>query len=149
MKKDKTLVDLTQFQVQRDTATATDTVREQFLKERNDVDTPEKLRAFIESWRNLWLLQGCEENETNDSETALLEGTYDPEKVLDYKSKAKDIEVTDAEANDLNFGVTCELMLPVPLLMATNFAHYYGVGSDLGLVRLFLDPYDPDRKLRR
>lgn len=153
MIQDKTLADLPQFRgIDRDGACGTSDVQEQYLKERNAIDSPEALTAHIEAWHNLWVLAGPGEmgEDVRPEVEWMLTGLYDPKKVLDYIDKMilKDDSITgELLDSDPDCQIAAHIMLPASLMQAFFLSNACGVGHDLGLVRLFLDPHDRERKL--
>jgi hypothetical protein len=149
VKRDKCLLDLPVLPDHRDEAAATDIVKEAYLQELNALGTPEELLDFVRRWRNLWLLR-CPRREPEEVQPelqSLLALDFDPEKVFDWLQKKKQPNVPYTE--DVNVRIMCHLALPIGLLEAFQLANHYQVGTDLGLVRLFLDGYpEHDQKLR-
>lgn len=145
---DKCLLDLPVLPEHRDEAAATDIVHETYLQELKAVKNPSALLDLIRRWRNLWLLRPPKEvTELRPEVQSLLALDFDPEKVFEWLQK-KDQENLPYE-EDVNVRIMAHLALPLPLLDAFSLARHYGVGTDLGLVRLFLDPFpEHEDKLR-
>jgi hypothetical protein len=147
-KADKCLLDLPVLPEYRDTCE--DVVKEAYLAEREAIQTVEELVAFVRKWRNVWLLKSpiLEEEELRPELQDLLALDFDAEKVL-YWLKRKAEEVPFPYETDVNVRIMAHIAIPIALLNASSLARHYGVGTDLGLVRLYLDPYpEHENKLR-
>jgi len=146
--RDKCLLDLPVLPGHRDGAAATDIVHETYFQELKAIENPEALLDFIRRWRNLWLLCPPEETKELAPEVrSLLALDFDPERVFEWlqKKDRDDIPYT----TDVHVRIMAHLALPHPLLDAFELAKHYEVGTDLGLVRLFLDPFpEHEDKLR-
>lgn len=147
IKKDKNLLDLPVLIYDRDMAAGKDEISSIYLKELGGVSTPDELREFCKRWRNIWLLKwpGEDDLEANillPEEVAVVEDAFDAEKVLEALGKKDDDEwLLQAIDTDENAKVMMQIAVPLPLLSASVQSRHWGVGSDLIMVRLFLDPY--------
>lgn len=141
-----TLLDLPVLPVDRDFACGTNLVHEAYLKNRKAIASVSDLRVHLAKWRNLWLL-GLNREEVPE-----------PVSLTDDQCEliVKWLSVPLAEQPALNrdplpleVRIWACVMAPGPLVRAFEVAHHYKVGSDLGLVRLYLDPYpELDDELR-
>lgn len=147
-KQDKCLLDLPVLPEHRDDAATTDIVQEAYLKERDAIQTTDDLLNFVRRWRNVWLLR-CPRDEAADlpeEVQRLVSLDFDQEKVLGWLKEAK---ADSLPFEDIHVRIMAHIAVPVPLLDAFQLAKHYGVGTDLGLVRLFLDGYpEHENKLR-
>lgn len=134
-----TLLDLPVVPPQRDLAAIADLVKTAYLSENKGIQTAEAWTKFIERWTNLWLLPN------KPGLPAVLRGDYDMEEALAILQRlyAKDDSVVPAggEEPSIEYLAAVDIVLPEALLRAEMLAHHYGVGTDLALVRLYLDPY--------
>jgi len=144
------LLDLPVLPYARDGAAATNRVIATFVKERTTLTSPMQLRAFVRRWQAIWLLQagpgyppGSAADETRrplDSYTrTLLEGRYDAKRVFRFVNHKQGEELSETDSRD--FRIACCIAMPGPTLPAFFMADKYGVGSDLAMVRLYLDTY--------
>ena len=147
------LLDLPVLPFDRDGAAATDRIVETFTAERKQISEPSQIQTFVNRWKAIWLLSSgtafpdaaentlvymCRQPLAKEI-IDLVEGRYDADKVFEYLSTLDTIKEIDP--NNHNLSLTCSMVLPEPALSATFMAHNYGVGNDLGFVRLFLDTY--------
>lgn len=65
----------------------------------------------------------------------LLTGEYDAKRVFGTFVEPK------PNFRSVNVRIAAHLLIPSPLMFADQLSHHYGVGNDLGLVRLYLDTY--------
>lgn len=121
-----------------------DIIEEAYLRDVGELIEPDDIVKLVDRWENLWRLGTPEsrEVEVRPAERALLRRAYDPESVFDFFRQRQTLDPTTVppeRAKDCE--VMCHIILPVPLLNAFQVAHHYGVGTDLALVRLYLDPW--------
>ncbi|KKN65632.1 hypothetical protein LCGC14_0479480 [marine sediment metagenome] len=140
--KDKNLLDLPILLHDRDAACETDGIIDSYKQELDEVKTENELKAFILRWRNVWLLKE-KGQELSEGEIKILEMDFDSNEVLRFfeMDLEKGNESFEPDFEDINVKVMMSIAAPAPLLLATLISSKYGVGSDLGLVRLYLDPY--------
>ena len=114
-----------------------------------------QVRPFVKRWRNLWLLRpgpavfttskGSWLDRVNEplsrDEKVLLTGRYNAKKLLALVNQQPAEEPLHFDPRVLEWRLAGHLCIPRPLLYAFSLAQKYGVGSDLGLVRLYLDSY--------
>lgn len=137
MEKDKNLLSLPVLPPYRDDGG--DIITDAYLAELNEVKTTDELEAFVNRWRNLWLLRHpADTAPLLPAEESLVNLTFDRQAVLDFLGRRKDDSL---DFEDPNVEVMCNLVLPFNMLTAFRLSHHYGVGTDLGMVRCFLDPY--------
>ena len=137
-KADKCLLDLPVLPKLRDSFG--DEIQTAYLAERDAVQSAEELVAFVRRWRNVWLLR-CpldEERELPPELQDLLALDFDAEAVFNGLKKK---DTTDLPFEDLAVRIMAHIAIPVTLLDAYTLADHYGVGTDLGMVRLYLDGY--------
>jgi hypothetical protein len=137
--KDKTLLALPVLPRDRDGAAASDRITSTYVVERTAIKTSGDLTAFLERWRTVWLLSRGPSEESallTDAELNLLDGNYDPVRVLHFLNE-NDFDPSQCMAAQQ----AAHIMLPRTLLRAFLLSNKYGVGPDLGMVRLYLDPY--------
>jgi len=131
-----TLLDLPVLPVDRDSAAGTSVIIDTFLKERNEVKDLTQLLDFTKRWKNIWLLIERVSREEYD----IVDGNFDYS-TFDLFMKMISKEDGNLDINDNNVRVAMSMCVPHASLRALMLAKEYGVGSDLGFVRLFLDPY--------
>ncbi len=148
------LLDLPVLPHDRDSAAATDYVIKTFVAERSAIPGPAAIRPFVRRWRSAWLLQSgmsgppgtwvhWAHEPLDPYDRRLLEGDFDAKKiwaVLQSEGHGPESK-GQVDLNSANTRIAAGLMIPVPLMLASQLAHDYGVGHDLGLVRLYLDTY--------
>jgi len=150
--KDKCLFDLPVLPEHRDEAASTDIVQEAYLAELGALKSPADLKPFVQRWKNLWLLWNPREKdrEVLPEVQSLLYLDFDEEAVFKYLQIKTQEEPPLPYETDVNVRIMAHLALPLGLLDAFQVAKHYGVGTDLALVRLFLDPFpEHANKLRR
>jgi hypothetical protein len=97
------------------------------------------LKKFIKKWENVWLLKMPEgRNNILFPEEEEIINLVDIEPLLDLLPRRRD---DGLKFEDKNVRKLANLIAPVTFITATMVADHYGVGSDLALVRLYLDPY--------
>lgn len=139
MKPNKTLLDLPVLPHNRDDACGTDIIEETYIAERDKVSSEGELWAHIKRWRNVWLLEcPIRPRKLLPEEIKLLWLDFDSTEVFKWLHKKKE--------NDLPFDnetvkIMMHIAIPFPLLDASLFARHYGVGCDLAMVRMYLDPF--------
>ena len=157
MKKFKpcSLLDLPVVPYHRDTAARTQVVQGAYLRERRALRNPNELRPFIRRWQNMWLLRPGNVWRTAQlgsmlydaaapllwSERAMLEGHFDAQKVLAYLLQQPNEGPLRCNPDERDWQICGHLCIPGPMLHAFKVSSYFGVGHDLGLVRLYLDSY--------
>jgi hypothetical protein len=137
------LLDLPVLPEHRDEAASTDIVQTAYLAELEALKSPDDLKSFVQRWMNVWLLWNPrDENREIPAEIqSLLYLDSDAEAVFKYLQLKSQVEPPLPFETDVNVRIMAHLAIPVGLLEAFQLAHHYHVGQDLGLVRLFLDPY--------
>lgn len=145
------LLDLPVLPFDRDEAVGTNKIITEFIKMRKMISSTTELRDFIDFWKPIWLLTpgtftehkpnsfiaaACQYS-LDEAVLKLLRHEYDADEIV------KNIHNPDGCSEKEFFGLLCNLNLPIPGLLAFQFATAYGVGSDIGFVRLYLDTY-PD-----
>ncbi len=134
----------------RDSAAASDEVMNGFLNDRKNISRTSELKEFINKWRPIWLLSPGPIPEVENPEALvsvcrrpideaalkLIQHQYDADLLMSYLG---DPDGCDKETE--TFEILCHLMIPVPSLNAFQLSNNYGVGPDLGFVRLYLDTY--------
>lgn len=138
MEKDKILLDLPVLPHDRDSAVSESVVHDSYLKEIEAVKTGADMTRHVERWRNLWLLRDEERPALTPGELRLVRLEFSPDAVAGHALRKKDAGL-DFEDPDVQ--VMMNVVAPISLVMASMLAQQYGVGSDLILVRMFLDPY--------
>jgi len=144
--RDKTLLDLPILLEDRDSAASTDSIIDAYTTELLVVQESRKLevlRAFIERWRCAWLLKIPEGKNTPEGKNVL---SLEEEEILGLAEIEPLVELLPRRMEKLDFNdksvrKLAHLLIPIPFLSATMVADKYNVGSDLALVRLYLDPY--------
>jgi hypothetical protein len=142
------LLDLPVLPIDRDAAVGTGRITTSFVHERKSITDAKSLKAFIERWKPIWLLQAGPYPETTENNyvnefrgpvpeaaVMLVNHDYDADKLLE-SLKA---EQPDTESD--HFDMMCALALPAPALAAFLLSKEYMVGDDIIFVRLFLDTY--------
>jgi hypothetical protein len=131
------LLDLPVYPKDRDCACATSEIVDAYLKERDGLKNPDEMHAFIDKWHDLWLLDN-DYVDLSQEEQALVDNQFDHEKVY---ALLLDKQNDDLDFDDLNVRIMAHIAAPAPLTQATVLGQEYGVGTDLIMVRLYLDPY--------
>lgn len=131
------LLDLPVCPDDRDDTCGTSIIGDAYLQERDNVKSPDELRVFINRWQKLWLLSGDYE-QLSDEEKALVSNEMCHEQVyVHLKDKRED----NIDFSDVNVRIMANIVMPHPLLKAFMLSRKFGVGSDLAMVRLYLDPF--------
>lgn len=140
MEKNKNLLDLPIRLEDRDAACETEEIGSAYINELKLVSSAEDLTKFVERWRNIFLLQrGPEDTDPlSEEEGAIVTGKFDAAAVAALLPRKGE---NDLDFTDTNVKIMAMIAAPITLLMAVLFAKHYGVGTDLGLVRLYLDPF--------
>ena len=139
MKPNKTLLSLPVLPRSRDDACGTAIIEETYIAERDKVSTEAELWAHICRWRNVWLLNcPIRPRKLLPEEIRLLWLDFNSAEVLKWLDQKKR-EGLPLEEEAVK--VMMHIAIPYPLLDASLFARRYGVGSDLGMVRMYLDPF--------
>lgn len=137
MEKDKTLLDLPVYPEDRDLAGTTDIIVCSYIEEMNKVSSAEELVAFTQRWRNLFLLKKDDEILFAEEEQ-IITGAFDSASVYEafLRKNSKDLDLDDPAVK-----VMMNIAAPRALIWAYVLGRRYGVGSDLAMVRLYLDPH--------
>lgn len=129
------LLDLPVLPKDRDWAGGTEVIIDTFIEERNSIKNVDDLLAFVEKWNNIWLLN----DEITQEEYDIVDGAFDPYLIFDCVMKIlRKEEIKDV---DSNVRIAMNICIPHSAMRAMLLAKKYGVGTDLGFVRLYLDPY--------
>jgi hypothetical protein len=131
------LLDLPVYPEDRDMACATDTISDTYLAERDAIGSGEELRGFVSRWHNLWLLTDDYDKLTKE-EQCVIDNKMDYDRV--YSQLLRKSE-NGLDFNDINVKIMTHIAMPIPFLQAHQVSKHYGVGSDLAMVRLYLDPF--------
>ncbi len=146
----------------RDRTAGSDSIHEAYLKDRDAVKSANELRRLIDKWRPMFLLSAGPlrvrkgswadkaKRELSKEEVRLLQGRYNAASVLRFM-KGYEGRSGKPLPKRLPEGLRIAMcvMLPPPMLTAFLLANHYGVGSDLGMIRLYLDTYpEHDGELR-
>jgi hypothetical protein len=135
MDKNKSLLDLPVLPESRDSGD-TDNIVSTYLHGLKKVSSPEELKEFVSYWKNIYLLK--DDSELIAAEIALVELDFDAVVIFPLFSLKGD-EGLDFDA--FNNQVMANIAAPKALIKASLLAHKYGVGHDLAMVRLYLDPF--------
>lgn len=130
-----TLLDLPILPRDRDSACGSSIIEDTYLKELGEIQNIEQLKEFIVRWRNLWMLDNTK---VSDEIEQLLGNNFDHQAVLEFLARKKDDKLS---FDDMSVRIMTNLAVPHTLLQAFSIANYWGVGTDLAMVRLYLDPY--------
>jgi len=136
----------------RDTAAVHSTIIKTFVHERMDCKNCHQLRNFVKKWRAMWLLSpGSKMKDAPKNsiiqrarhplgleERALLTGSYDGKYVLRCLMSKDGVGI---DFKSKNARIAGHIAMPRPSLHAFELAEAYGVGSDLGFIRLYADTY--------
>lgn len=119
-----------------------DSIQEQFVSERKALSRPEEIRPFVRKWHSIWRLQVgplahpshrvLRRAEVDD----LLSLNFDAKKVFRILQ-----DDTLFKLQDKSSYIMAHLAIPEPMLRAFELSQHYGVATNLGMVRLFLDTY--------
>lgn len=131
------LLDLPVYPQDRDCACATDLISDTYIKERDALKNPDDMRVFIDRWHDLWLLEGDYE-ELSEEEKALILNKLNHEEVY---ALLLDKQNDNLDFDSLNVRIMAHIAAPAPFMKATILGRKFGVGTDLIMVRLYLDPY--------
>ena len=131
------LLDLPVYPEDRDGACGTSDIVDTYLAERDAVKSGDELQSFVIRWRNLWLLSG-NYDKLSEEEKALIDDEIDHDKVYSQLLRKKE---DDLSFEDINVKIMSHIAMPIPFLQAHRVSQHYGVGSDLAMVRLYLDPF--------
>lgn len=146
------LTDLPMALPQRDLAAVSDVILDTFVQERKACQNSHQLRNFVKKWRAMWLLApgsrmpNAQANSVIQKarlpptleEKLLLTGSYDGKYVLRVLASEDGAGI---DYNCKNARIAGCLAIPSPALHASMLASAYGVCSDLGFVRLYMDTY--------
>ena len=142
-----TLLDLPVKPKDRDAAGGTDIIRNKYVSSRKGCKTVIGLKRHVTKWRNMWLLSAVSDAARALSAQWLVDAQPDWEKVLYFLRLPKDRQVEELKLADNDTPLTLvaraalDIFLPPASLHAELLAQHFIVGSDLGFVRLYLDPY--------
>ncbi len=132
-----TLLDLPVLPTNRDAAGGTDMIVDAFSTERKAISNLEELTAFVQRWTPIWKLFCPFQPDLTVRPVPLVN-----EKVLEwfkiFGAEGYRGEFDRVDANQIS---AMDILCPPLTLPAFDLAEQFGVGSDLGFVRLFLDPY--------
>lgn len=129
-----------------DDAGETYTIQDAYLAELNLIDSTDALSQFISRWSALWELE-VDANIKAEIEK-LTSLNFDLQLVFGLLLKRDDDEVGRQLLNDENIRIMSHLAIPMALLRALSLAKEYGVTTDLAMIRLYIDSYDPDDRER-
>lgn len=146
--KPLTLLDLPKkhLPADRDAACGTDGIQDAYLRGRKTIKSVRMLRTFVAKWRNLWFLTCPDlppaapcvwldaEGLNWDTVVKLLATS------VDEQADALGLR-GDPAARTLEQLAATDIIAPPALVAATVVGHTFGVGTDLGMVRLYLDPW--------
>lgn len=140
------LLDLPVYPPDRDGACGSEFIQEAYLKERETLQRSTQLRPFVKRWRALFLLRfgprmrGQDEapSQANRDMLALVEGRFDAKRVINVIVNAKTIPFNN---DDHNHRIAANILIPPALYRAFEIREHFGVGHDLGMVRLYLDSW--------
>lgn len=136
-----TLLDLPVLPEDRDEACETHVILDAFMDECRAVKTVDDLTNFINRWSSMWLLNNSMVHPiTSDIERKIVTLDFDKEKVLNLLIRILARE-DDFDFTDDAVGIACTIAVPVQSVVALMLAKKFGVDTDLGFVRLYLDPY--------
>ena len=139
MFKNKNLLDLPVLLHDRDMACGTSEITDSYVEELGKTEGTEALAIFIERWENVWMLAPAEgPEELSLEEEKLLELDFSLTRVLQLLLRKKE---DGLDSDDIEVRIMANLAAPVPFIRAALFSNYWGVGTDLGLIRMYLDPY--------
>jgi len=136
-----TLLDLPVLPKDRDFAAGTSIIMDAFISDRDSVKNHYQLCQFIEKWRNIWLLnKEAVEKYTTQEEFDIVSLNFDMDVVFNsfVRMLMKD---DNLDFEDRNVIIAMNLCIPNACILVFKLSNHYGVGNDLGFVRLFLDPY--------
>jgi hypothetical protein len=144
------LLDLPVLPLDRDMACGTSRVSSTFVNDRKKVSSAETLKSFVDKWRPVWLLSAGPVPKSSGnllvdkcraplSEAAvkIVNADFDHERVVTLLNHEK------LPQDEVLACLLGEIFIPGPMLFAFQLSNTYGVGHDLGLVRIYLDTY-PD-----
>ena len=123
----------------RFSAGGTDIIKDAYKKELADVSSPAELKEFVSRWKNLYVIKNPNIEERTwpeEEKLALVDCDFDAVYPLLLRKKDNDLNFDDP-----NVRVMSQIAAPRALVDAFMLALQYKVGSDLAMVRLFLDPY--------
>lgn len=135
--KQTCLLDLPVYPVDRDSCCASSLISDSYLKERDEIKSGEELQKFVSRWRNMWLLTG-DYDKLTEEEKRLIDNDMEHDSVYAQLLRIKE---DDHDFNDINVKIMSHIAVPIPMLEAHRVSNHYGVGHDLGMVRLYLDPF--------
>jgi len=131
------LLDLPVYPEDRDVACGTTIISSTYMKERDNLKSPGELKEFVSRWRNVWLLDG-DYDTLRDEEKLLVDNEIPHEAVYaQLLNKSRD----DIDLDDPNVKIMMNIAIPAALLRAFMVGNKWGVGTDLAMVRLYLDPF--------
>jgi len=113
-----------------------DEVINNYIKERNAIQTTDGLKAFVARWKTLWEPATFQNIAYSPQEQSLFDGTFDAEQTLKCLK-----EVTNSEGCEHSKAtVACTgvyTALPMVFLQINILAKKYGVPTDIALIQMF------------
>jgi hypothetical protein len=144
-----TLLDLPVLPLDRDDACRTSRVLSTFVNDRKKVSSAETLKSFVDKWRSVWLLSAGPVPRSSGgvfidkcraplSEVAIKIVCDD----FDHELIATLINSKELlQEDDELISLVGDILIPTSMLFAFHLSKTYGVGHDLGLIRVYLDTY--------
>jgi hypothetical protein len=136
-----TLLDLPVLPEDRDEACETHVILDAYTSECKAIKTVDDLTNFVNRWSNMWRLTNEHFHPVTSSiENDIVNLNFDKEKVLGFVIRVGERD-DNLDFDDVNVSIACTIVAPVQSIMAFLLAKKFGVDTDLGFVRLYLDPY--------
>lgn len=130
-----TLLDLPVVPSCRDRAVTTKVVSDSYTHERQQVKTILDLHGFVERWQSIWeLVCPVRSDIVTGPVPVVTEAVFRIFIDLDKGMDGMDPQDPDVQT-------AMNIMLPPAALHAITLSSHYGCETDIGFVRLYLDPY--------
>lgn len=113
-----------------------DEVIDNYVKERQAIQTTDDLKAFVARWKTIWEPATFQNAIYSQQEQSLFDSTFDAEQTLKCLKECTNSEGCEHRVS----GVTCTgiyVALPVVLLQIEIMAKKYGVPTDIALIQMF------------
>ncbi len=140
------ILDLPVLPNDRDEAVATSVILDTFINERDLVSNADELVTFVSRWKNIWLLR--DESIRSKEENDISELKFDSNSIFDIFVRIIHGE-DNFDFNQSNIRVAATIAAPPASINALLLSKKFKCDSDIGFVRLYLDPYkELEDKLR-
>jgi len=112
-------------------------IREQYVNERNQVKTVEELLAFTKRWNPLYTMSCVRELiDISPEELSVISNTYDPMQVLDCMQKNTRTTTCDHINGDGPECAASFIIIPIMLLLAEEYSRGFHIPFNAALFQL-------------